>query len=115
MTTQQVMDTPAEKRPRRPGVLVLTVIVALLAVSVPATLMYFSFAKAPVAVANYVIVGPECEAQPATRAEAAYLTAQGGAGAGGAKAPSKTEFAGIKFYRNIPWGQAEQTAPVGAR
>lgn len=106
MVEDQTVSKPAGTRGGT-GKLILALLVAALAVAVLGTITYFSFAKAPVGVASFVIVGPECETQPAVRVETAYQGARSGGGA------TLTEFAGIRFYHNVPWGAAEQSAPVG--
>lgn len=111
MSTPETVTAPPQPQRSRAGTGVLAAVVAVVALSFVAAMLYFSFARAPVAIAGFVIVGPEVEAQPATRVESSYQTALKAGGA----APSKTEFATIKFYRNVPWGDAEQNAPVGAR
>ena len=106
MVEEQTESKPAKTRGGT-GKLILALLVAALAVGVLGSITYFSFAKAPVGVAGFVIVGPECNTQPAVRVEAAYHAARSSRGA------TLTEFAGIRFYRNVPWGAAEQSAPVG--
>ena len=106
MAEDQPVSKPAGARGGT-GKLILALLVAALAVAVLGTITYFSFAKAPLGVAGFVIVGPECESQPAIRVETAYRAASSKGGA------TLTEFAGIRFYRNVPWGAAEQSAPVG--
>lgn len=117
MEETAVAGKPDQKRRPRTGALILALLAASTTLVGVAGMLYLSFAPTPVAIGSYVMAGPECEAQPASRLEMAYLAAKGkGDAQAGTSAPvGRSEFAGIKFYRNVPWGPREQQAPLGPR
>lgn len=103
--TERKVD--GKKHRRSPVGSILVSLVATGAILLLVAMVFFSFSQSPTVIGNYLVVGPECDAQAAVRAENSYRSAKGRGQAG------LVQFAGIRFYRNVPWGPSEQQAPVG--
>lgn len=109
--TQKAADK--QRRPKAATSVLAALLATCLVVGIIA-MLFFTFSGSPTVLGNYVIVGPECDTHDAVRVESSYLAARAKPGSPAGNV-GLADFAGIKFYRNVPWGPKEQQAAIGPR